>query len=190
MLGFLFGTVCLIALVKLVRHHHGYGYGYGWAGGRGWGHHHGGWGQRGGPSWGGGPARGRGYGPPFFLRAILERLETTPGQEKVIVEAVDEIRAATRKAREELRGTRSDFAQVVRGPVLDESTMTDIFVKHDTTLSDTRRTVVEALRKIHDALTEEQRARVADVIERGPGGFGGFRGGPGRWGGGPYRQWL
>src|ERR1700678_438436 len=97
MLGFIVGTVCLIGLVKTLRwgrYHRG-------GGGCGYGHHGGGWGRRG---W-----DGRGYqgdhdggwgggwgGPSVLLRALFQRLETTPGQEKVIVAAYEEMRDATR----------------------------------------------------------------------------------------------
>jgi Spy/CpxP family protein refolding chaperone len=165
MLGFLFGTVCLIGLVKVAR-----GSCYGYAG-HGWGRGGGGFGGEDGPrGWHRGGGRSRGFGPRFFLRAIFERLDTTPGQEKVIVQAADELKGALHDAKEALRDTRGDFARVIRGDVVDEAALTDIFVKHDTVISETRRTAVEAIRKAHEALTEEQRSKVADFIERGRGG--------------------
>jgi Spy/CpxP family protein refolding chaperone len=180
MFGFLIGTACLLGLISIARrHHHGYGYGGGCSGG---GYGGGPWGRRGGGRWGRG-----GFGPRIFLRGVMERLDTTPGQEKVILSAVDELREAFHKAKEDFRGTRSDFANIVRGPTVDESTMSDIFMKHDTTISETRRAAVEAVRKIHEALTEKQRQQVADFLDKGPRGFGRGEG----WGGGPYRsQWA
>ena len=180
MLGFLLGTVCLIGLIKVARgHRFGYaGYGGGRCGSGGYG----GGGDDGpgyGRGWHGGGFRSRGFGPRFFLRAIFERLDTTPGQEKVILQAADELRGAFGGAKDKLRETRSDFARVFRGDAVDESTLQDIFVKHDTVISETRRTAVEAVRKAHEALTEEQRGKVADFIERGRGGWG--RGGSRRW---------
>jgi hypothetical protein len=159
MLGFLLGTVCLIGLFKVAR---GRGYGYGGRCGGGFGGHfdghHG--------SWRHGPGS-RGMGPRFFLRRIFERLDTTPGQEKVIVQAADELREAFGKAKSELKDTRADFARIFRGDVVDEAALSDIFVKHDTVISATRRSAVEAVRKAHEALSEEQRSHVADFLERG-----------------------
>ena len=126
--------------------------------------------------------RGRGFGPRFFLRSIFERLDTTPGQEKVIVQAVDELKGAFGGAKEKLKETRADFARVFRGEVVDEAALSDIFVKHDTLISETRRNAVEAVRKAHEALSEAQRGQVADFIERGRGGWG--RGGSRHWMGG------
>jgi|HubBroStandDraft_2_1064218.scaffolds.fasta_scaffold541518_2 hypothetical protein len=174
MLGFLFGTACLIGFFKVARGScHGYGgeercgSGFGGYGGR-WGWRH------------GGRHGGRGFGPRFFLRAIFERLDTTPGQEKVIVQAADELRTALGKAKDEFRGTRSDFARIFRGEVVDEAALADIFLKHDTVISETRRSAVEAVRKAHEALSEEQRSQVADFIERGRRG----------WDRGGHRHWM
>jgi hypothetical protein len=180
MLGFLIGTACLIGLIKVARGHR---HGYGGCGGR-WGHGgYGGYGMhQGGRGWGRG-----GFGPRFFLRAMFERLDTTPGQEKVIVAAAEELREILGKAKGDIKGTREDFARVFRGEAVDEASVSDIFMKHDTVISETRRGVVESVRKIHDALSEDQRKKVADFIERGPRSRGD------RWGrgdGGPYRQWV
>jgi Spy/CpxP family protein refolding chaperone len=164
MIGFLIGTLCLAGLFKVARHggcgSHGYG-----------GCHSGGYDDHGYEGHHGPPWRRGGFGPRMFLRRAFERLDTTPGQEKVIVQAIDELRDTFAKARGELKGTRDDFARVIRSEHLDEASLADIFMKHDTTISATRREAVESLRKIHDALTEKQRAQVADLLERGP-GFG------------------
>jgi hypothetical protein len=45
-------------------------------------------------------------------------------------------------------------------------------------ISETRRKAVEAVGKIHEALDEEQRTQVADILEHG---FGFGRGGRYRW---------
>ena len=164
MLGFLLGTMCLFGFIKVARSSC-----YRYAG-RGWGGGGGGYAGDGGPrGWHGG-FRSRGFGPRFILRSLFERLETTPGQEKVIVQAADDLMGAFRDAKGKLRETRGDFASVFRGEMVDEATLSDIFMKHDTVISETRRTAVEAIRKAHEALTEEQRSRVADFIERGRGG--------------------
>jgi Spy/CpxP family protein refolding chaperone len=179
MLGFLIGTACLIGLVKVARWgRHGAcaggacGPGYGFRGhhhhGHGWGHH-GGHGERG----------GRGGG--WWMRGLYERLDTTPGQEKVIRQAFDEVMEATRAGRGELDRTRRDVAAAIRAGGVDETAMGELFARHDETLREVRKTFVGALAKVSEALDEEQRKRLADMIERGAGGFG-------RFGGGPYRS--
>jgi hypothetical protein len=187
MLGFLFGTACLIGLFKVARGScRGYGDGHGYGGegrcGGGFGGPFGYTGRGGFRHGGHGYGGWRGMGPRFFLRALFERLDTTPGQEKVIVPAAGELRTVLGKAKDQMRETRGDFARVFRGPVVDEASLADIFLKHDTVISETRRSVVEAVHKAHDALTEEQRSEVADFIEHGRRGWGGWgRGGPRHW---------
>lgn len=188
MFGFIIGTVCLIGLIKVLRH--GHGHGYGWGGGWGYGHcgghgHcHGERGER--DDWDGerrgpfGRRGGFGFGPRAFLRGLFERLETTPGQEKVILSAVDEVRDAMRGARGEVGKTRTDVAQAFGGDHFDAEVMGAVFSRHDDALANVRKAFVGALSKVHEALDERQRKIFAEIVESR---FGG-----GRWGfGGPYR---
>jgi uncharacterized membrane protein len=110
-----------------------------------------------------------------MLHGLFRRLETTPGQEKVILSAIDEVREAARKARGEARSSRKDVASAMRAPAFDEVLFGEMFGRHDTEMTELRKAVVGAFAKVHDALDEKQRARLADLIENGP-GF--FRGGP------------
>lgn len=183
MFGFILGTACLIGLIKVLRHRHGYGWGggchsRGFGGGpwgrRGWG---GGWGRDHG---GFGDARG-GFGEPFFLRALFEQLDATPGQEKVIKAAIDEVREAARSMRGEAQTSRGDVAKAVRSESFDEVLFGEMFHRHDVAMDGMRKAVMGALGKVHAALDERQRARLAELIEQGPRAF--FRGG---WGGGGY----
>jgi Spy/CpxP family protein refolding chaperone len=163
MLGFIFGTVCLIALVKVVR-----------GGRRGWGSGHG----------GDGPRR-------WILRRLFQRLDTTPGQEKVITEAFDELQEKARAVREELFRGRGTFAKATRGEAFDTESVREQFEKQQGTLEDLKKAALAAMQKVHEALTPEQRAIAGDLIEFGPRHFGGgcghhrFGGGHrhGPWGG-------
>jgi hypothetical protein len=164
--------------------HHG-GYGHGWGRTR-----DGGEGGFGGGPFDGGPFDGGPFdGGPFdggwrggfggsrmFLRMLFRSLETTPGQEKVIVAAAEEMREATREARAEVRTTRGDLAKAMRGAVVDEVMFGEMFARHDAALEKIRKATVGAVAKVHDALDERQRSRFADLIESGPRGFRG-----GRW---------
>jgi Spy/CpxP family protein refolding chaperone len=174
MLGFLIGTVCLIGLIKTLRWgrhgHGGYGYGGGCGGGgygrRGWG----------GDSWGDQEHRGGwGGGRNMMLRGLFHRLDTTPGQEKAIKAALEELYDATRSARGEVSAARADVAKVMRSPAVDEVLFGEMFSRHDNALETLRKAGIGAIAKVHDALDEKQRARLADLIESGPGAF---RGGP------------
>ncbi len=170
MLGFIFGTVCLIGLLKVMRHGRGWGgYGHHACGGGHSGYSdHSGYGPR-----GGGPRR-------WMLRALFERLETTPGQEKAILSALDELRENRKVVRDEMQQTRGDLGRAVASGLVDDGTLEDTFARHDRLLAQLRVSFVEALKKVTEALDERQRKQVADLLE---GGFRGFRGGFR----GPYR---
>lgn len=169
MLGFIFGTVCLIGLVRVLRR------GGGWHGHSHWGHH------AYGPAYG----PGAGFGGPrrWFLRSLFERLETTPGQEKAIVAALDELRENRKVLRIEAEQTRGDLGRAVAGGLIDDSTLEETFARHDRQLAQLRVSFVEALKKITEVLDERQRKQIAGLLEGGLGGWrGGFRG--------PYRSGM
>jgi Spy/CpxP family protein refolding chaperone len=165
MLGFIFGTVCLFGLLKVLRR------GRGWVG---YGHHACGPGPSGyGPGAGSGPRR-------WLLRSLFERLETTPGQEKAIMAALDELRENRKVVRDEMQQTRGDVGRAVASGLVDDGALEETFARHDRLLAQLRVSFVEALKKVTEALDERQRKQIADLLE---GGFAGWRGGSR----GPYR---
>lgn len=167
------------------RHHHGFG-GFphrGWHGGRwgqqgpGFGHGYGhgqgeGGGDDDGPDDFGPGSGGGGFGGQMFLRGALEPLEMTPAQERVVLAALDEMREAAGKLRGEMRASRKDVAGSFRKPVHDEVLFGELYARHDRAIEDLRRAFVGATAKVHEALDEKQRARLADIIESGPRFFG------------------
>jgi uncharacterized membrane protein len=145
MIGFVVGAVCLVGLIKVIRS------------GRG-GFHRRGF---------GGPWSRRLRGPRAMLRRVFERLDTSPAQEKVLVAAATELWDARQPLREEAEATRREVARALRGPAIDEVSLGELFARHDEVLRDLRKTTVGALARVHDALDEQQRASLADSVERG-----------------------
>jgi len=113
--------------------------------------------------------RRRGFGRGTFLRWIFERLDTTPGQERVIRSVVDDFVDHAKSARRDVEATRSDVARAVGADSFDAEAMGEAFAKHDGALDDVRKALVESLAKIHEVLDERQRARLAELIEAGLG---------------------
>ncbi|HEY2406684.1 MAG TPA: periplasmic heavy metal sensor [Polyangiaceae bacterium] len=144
MFGFVFGTACLIGLVALISRGHRHGC---------HGHH--------------GRRFGRGRGR-FLLNALLDRLDTTPGQEKVVRETVEGFVEELHGARREFRGSRVNVAQAVRGAAVDTGALQNVFEKQDQTIAHVRSAAVTAFGKIHETLDERQRKILADLIESGP----------------------
>jgi Spy/CpxP family protein refolding chaperone len=197
MLGFIFGTVCLVALVKVLRHGgHGWRYAHGGGcGGHGWHGHHGHGGCGGGRGFGGGPpwARwggGGGFGEGFMLRGLFQRLETTPGQEKVIKDNFQRVRDTMREARAEWQD-KSELISLLRGDTFDRTAAEGLSGKADASFAKLRVVIVESLAQIHEALDDRQRRILADFIEsRGRGGFGPFGRNTGGGGGRDDERWV
>jgi hypothetical protein len=160
MFGFIVGTACLAGLLYTLRRRH-------------W-HHHGGPGRW---SW-----RGR-------LRWVFERLDTSPGQEKVLVQAADELTEAFEKLRDERSATRAAIARSLRGETFDPAALRELDARHDELVDHLRKTLRVSLSKIHEALDPQQRRELADVLEHGWGyGYRRHGGGCGGWRGGYSRS--
>ena len=170
MFGFVIGTLSLIGLIKLSRWQRwGGGYGYG-----------GGYGGR----MGGGPRQ-------WMLRRLFQRLDTTPGQEKVIAEAFDTLREKAQAFREGVFASRADVAKAVTGEHFDTETVRDAFAKHEVQFDGLKNALIEQMQKVHEALNPEQRKQIGQLLEYGPRAFagGGHGCGRGRFGGhGPWRH--
>lgn len=156
MFGFLLGAACLGGLIALTAHRrraHGFG-------------RHCGAMHRFGSRWGASCSGGR-----YLLQALLERLDTTPGQEKVIVAAVQELRETARELRSRLSGSREQLAHALRSDTFDERAVQTLILKHNEDLGALGTAASSALGKVHEALDAEQRQRLARWVESGP-GFG------------------
>ena len=153
MFGFFIGTACLLGLAAVARHNHRYRHGH-------FGHHHrGGFGRR--------------FGGRFFLHRVLDRLDTTPGHEKVIRDAIHDLKDQAWGFRRELRGTRTQLADALRGPELDKAVIDRVFAEHDEVIEKLRASLVDAAGKVHGTLDERQRERLANLLEAGPWAYAG-----------------
>ncbi|MBK6921376.1 MAG: periplasmic heavy metal sensor [Deltaproteobacteria bacterium] len=176
MFGFLVGAACVAGLFRVMRRRRG---DYGWHGcgdhrhHSHHGHHSGGWDGGRGP-WGRGGDDG-GSRTPWWLRGLFSRLDTTPGQEKVIREVMNELRDEGRDLRGEFRKARGDLAGALRSEGVDETALGEAFARHDDALLRMRKGVVGALAKLHEALDERQRRVLADWLESSRGFGGGAR---------------
>lgn len=167
MFGFFVGIASLIGLAALKRHHrghvhHGCGYGHGHGHGD-----HDGSGRRGGP-W-----RRR------TLWRIFEHLDTTPGQEKLIREQLEQLWAQRDSVSRAWRSAGEELAETLRAEAVDEAAVDQLLARHQDELSDVRKQLARALARIHEALDQRQREHLARFL-----GSRGFRGRPF---GGPYR---
>ena len=174
MLGLIVGAACVIGIGRMLRRrawHRRFAYGAYGGGCGGFDGGHGGYGS----------LRRAPRAARWALRSFFERLETTPGQERVIVSALDELRENRKALRDELKQTKSDLGRAIEGGLIDDASLEESFARHDRLLAQLRVGFVEALKKITEALDEPQRKQLAQWLE---GGF--FRRG---WGG-PDSVWA
>jgi hypothetical protein len=147
MFGFFAGALGAYAVYRLVQHRR-----YG-----GW--HRGGYGGRG------------GFGSSFFVRRLSERLDATPGQEKVIQEVLESLQQQREAFRGEWDKTRAAASKAVGGEAFDPSALREAWVRHDAALGELRVRIVDGLSKVHEALEPQQRRILAELIETA-GGWG------------------
>lgn len=149
MVGFVIGTLCLIAFFSVLRRRRWRRFGgYGYCG-------HGG---------------GRfGYGPSRLTYRTFEALDTSPGQEKAIRAALGELRNSFSELRPELEATRAQLAQTVGGEQFDAAAFEATLERQAASLARMAPVASRALGQIHDALDTDQRRRLARLIETGPG---------------------
>jgi Spy/CpxP family protein refolding chaperone len=116
---------------------------------------------------------GRGWGGHrrWMLRRLFERLDTTPGQEKVVAEAFDDLQRKGWQAREAMWSSRAAYARAMRGDQLDQSALQAAFESQQLALDELKTALREGLARTHEALSPAQRAALADVMEFGPRAF-------------------
>lgn len=151
MFGILIGTLSLIGFVKVWR-----------------------WGRHGHRGFGGGRRR-------WMFRRLFQHLDTTPGQEKVISQAAENVERAAWQARDAFFNARGDFAKAMRGEHFDSATVNERFDAQQASVDEVKKAVREGFQQVHEALSPEQRNRLADLIEFGPARLHGGCGGRGRF---------
>jgi uncharacterized membrane protein len=165
MLGFFVGIGSLIGLAALRHHHRHHGHGCGHGHGHGFGH--------------GGPGRHWRRRPMWM---IFEHLDTTPGQEKLIREELERLWDQRDTLSRAMRQAGDELGQILRTDTVDESTLDQILAKHENGLTEVRQQIARSLARVHEALDERQRERLARFL-----GGRSWRGSPF---GGPYRGFV
>jgi heavy-metal resistance protein len=139
MLGFVFGTLCLVGFVGVLRHR---GLGR-------FGHH------------------GRRFGRSGLYR-LFQELDTSPGQEKAIRGAVLELRRSLGELRPRFDAARSQVANALRGDSFDALGVEASLEGQTRELGRAGSALTATLAKVHEALDPDQRRRLARFVEMGP----------------------
>jgi Spy/CpxP family protein refolding chaperone len=104
-------------------------------------------------------------GSPQMLQRVLRRLDTTPAQERVIVEAIDEARQSAQGLRKEATMSKEDVITMLKSEEVEVDALGAAFARQDEALTDARLGATAALQKIHNALTEEQRLKLGRMLK-------------------------
>ncbi len=103
-----------------------------------------------------------------MLRWVYTRLDTTPGQEKVLLGAAEDLEDRLRQMYSELEQLRKDAGRAVRGSVFDAGPLRESFARQRAHLETLEESVVGHLGRLHEALDETQRGHLSELISDGP----------------------
>jgi hypothetical protein len=140
MLGFIVGTICLIALIAVLRRrrwHRGHYHRYGW-------------------------------GPRAWLWRTSRYLGATPQQEKLFRDELVAFLDEARGLGGALQQARTELASALRDERLDSGRIDAVLTKQQELITGLRTRLVASLGSIHQTLDAEQRRRVAEIVESGP----------------------
>lgn len=147
MLGFLIGTICLIALFRVARR--GRACGSSCGGGGRWGRH---------------DRAGHRNG---WQRWLFRDLDASPGQERVLQGAVEDLQRAAEGARKEWAQARATLAEALSGESFDETAVQKAYARMEIEAQQIRDRFLENMRSVHEVLSPEQRRRLATLMSRG-----------------------
>ena len=171
MFGFVFGTMCAVALVATAGFHgrarRRYGHGRGRCGSYGRYDD----GDR-------GPGRRRrqrrrGARAAVFAEMLKRRLDVDEDQALVVDHAVRDVKDAVKELGEAMADARQEVAETLRAEVVDDAALDAVFQRGDEAVARARRHVVSAVKQVHAVLDEEQRDQVADALAGWDRGFQG-----------------
>lgn len=171
MCGFIFGTICLFALCRVLRkgchgRHGSRCCGFD-RGGHGACCGHGGHGRH--DEHEGFPPFGRGtWFRDFLWRRISSEVEATPAQEKALREAFSHVQEEMQKNREALKQARIQVAKTLQSESFQEEALAEAISRVDEIHDRMRKLLVDVVGRLHTTFDAPQRARLAELLQHGP----------------------
>lgn len=106
-----------------------------------------------------------------LLGHVFRKLETTPGQEQVILSALYGVKSAAAQIKYDLKEARPQLADMMRSSEFDESFARGWMASRERALSDLKPEIIASLKQVHDVLDPEQRKKMGDLLEASERGF-------------------
>lgn len=109
--------------------------------------------------------RYRYFGGRRGLWYLFRSLDTTPGQEKVIRDALLELQDAAGELRAQTREARPQLAEMLRAERVNEDALDSWLDSRMRAFDTLRPRVVRAVQRVHEVLDERQRRMFGDFVE-------------------------
>ena len=100
-----------------------------------------------------------------MMYRVLDRLDTSPGQDKAILGAIDDLRDSAVSARRDLPDLKKQVAEALRAETFDEHAFQAIFDEPLGRLNKLRDELTRTAATIHETLTPKQRDRLYDLVQ-------------------------
>jgi len=108
-------------------------------------------------------------GKGFWLRPLFLRLDTTPGQEREIRAAIEDLERSARDAKEGMKAARAALAKAIGGEVFDDEALGEAQTRVDASAEQVKDAFTAALKRIHAVLDASQRERLVELLTNGRG---------------------
>ncbi len=103
----------------------------------------------------------------WILDRLSSRLDTTPSQDRVLEDIVDDLTDVLGEERSVFTSSRSTLADALKGAEFDSAGLDDLGARQTEALGRVQSALGAALKKAHATLDEEQRERLASFIGSG-----------------------
>jgi len=99
-----------------------------------------------------------------WLEALFERLDTSPRQERTIVDAMDKFWDHLTEGRSELSAVRKQVAEALASDQLDEGALGAALARVEDLIAKTKLELANVLTEVHASLDGEQRKELAGLL--------------------------
>ncbi|MCO4769113.1 MAG: periplasmic heavy metal sensor [Deltaproteobacteria bacterium] len=103
----------------------------------------------------------------WVLDRLSSNLQTSPSQDRVLEEVVDDLMDVMGEERGGFASARSTLADVLRADAFDSKPLDELRDQQDASVGRVQDAVADALAKLHGVLDDEQRQRLARFISEG-----------------------
>lgn len=108
----------------------------------------------------------------FGQRRLMRYLDASPGQERVIREAMSDVWGSARGLKDALEPGKKQLADLMEHQTLDKRDVEQWLEVQEASFAPLRERLADAATRIHEVLDTEQRKKLAKLVERGPRFYG------------------